>query len=507
MKNFDPTAKQLWQENVVSAFQTDHFDLLDYRSAEKIIPHLRRDNLAAAADIGGQPVQDGFFSLYKHSPTFSDDPSPVQSLIKKGMETPDWQKLRENTVSQIVGAGLGAQHFWSNVIANLPEEVKADADTQHKARQNADEASQQAESLQALSDLLAAAGNDSEAQAAGLLAAKQQLVADQFNGIAEDMQEKFEQTLEEFDAQVSNVMNQAAGVAAGEAADGNTWVKAFTEAAGGAAGHIDPTVAEKAMEVLRDNPNLTALAEFLGWAKQTCRGEWRDATKGSKYMTGYEISELRPAKLAASERLAMISANPAVRADFSRRVIEGSVSHVKFEGGEDQQGNGPLVVIDDQSGSMSGKPHSLTTALIWSLLEIARRDKREFYNISFSGRGQVKLWTAPPVGQPDAAGLINHLSHFYNGGTEPYQAINMALDLIDDQDLKADVLVITDESFSEPAADFIARCRESQANIVSVLVGGGTYQRTAEKFSNYVLSVGSLINDKNRLKEVLRRII
>ena len=93
---------------------------------------------------------------------------------------------------------------------------------------------------------------------------------------------------------------------------------------------------------------------------------------------------------------------------------------------------------------MEGDPHATAVALEWALLEICRRDKRDLYCLPFSGVGQFHVWQAPQPGQPDPQGLVDHLAQFYNAGTEPYQPLTKALELIADGDLRADVLIITD---------------------------------------------------------------
>ena len=61
--------------------------------------------------------------------------------------------------------------------------------------------------------------------------------------------------------------------------------------------------------------------------------------------------------------------------------------------------------------------------------------------------GQFHVWQAPRPGQPDPRGLLEHLAHFYNGGTEPYGPLVAALETVQavsDELQRADILVITD---------------------------------------------------------------
>lgn len=504
------TDKQLWQyeNDIESVFRADLFDLEDWLTTSKTVPGLDRDNRIAAGEIGGQPIQDGFFSLFKAAPTLADPGqrklSPLAKLMQRGMETPNWQQLREHTVGQQIGAGIGAKHFWQNVIANLPDDVKEAARQAHRNQQQADQADQHAADLQTLANLLNAAGQTDQAGEVEAQAQEQQWSADKFQQAADAAFDNLNEALDANEAQITAAMNNAAAAASDKAEDANAYVKSFSLAAGGDPQHVDPATAQAAMQALRQNKNLLDLAEMLGWARRMVRGEWRKSTKGNRNMTGYKTHELQPATMATSERIAMVSSNAAIRTDFMRRVVENAVVHVDYDG-EEKQGRGPMILVRDESGSMTGQPHALAVALEWALLEIARRDNREFYCIPFSGTGQFSVWHAPTKGQSDADGLLAHLSHFYGVGTEPQQPIKRALEIIDDQDLHADVLVLTDDVFDTPSAEFVDICKAIDAKIVTVTIGGT--DRNAAMFSDRVVAVGDLVGDRERLRAAVSEIV
>ena len=89
-----------------------------------------------------------------------------------------------------------------------------------------------------------------------------------------------------------------------------------------------------------------------------------------------------------------------------------------------------MQVRDDESGSMEGALPRWQSRWNEALLEIARRGKCEFFAIPFSVTGRHHVWQAPKPGQPDPQGLLVHLSHFYDNGTEPYSSIVKALQVI-----------------------------------------------------------------------------
>ena len=269
----------------------------------------------------------------------------------------------------------------------------------------------------------------------------------------------FQAALNARSAQVTAALNHAAQSAREQAENATEMVHGFSLAAGGDPIHVDPAIAQAALQVLAQNPNLKRLAELLGWARKMVRGEWRKSPHGKTEMVGYATHALQPEHMAGFEYAALLSGDDTLHVDWLRRAVDGGIRHRRYAG-QERQGRGPLVLVRDESGSMEGDPHATAVALEWALLEICRRDRRDFYCIPFSGTGKFHVWQAPRPGQPDPQGLLDHLAHFYDGGTEPYLPLMKALELITDGDLRADVLMITDGSFGEPPADFLHQLAE-----------------------------------------------
>lgn len=499
----------LWQTTLQSVFDADLFDLDDWQSSCQIVPNLERDNEQASNEIGGQPLQDGFFSLYKPDPQIKNKLgalAPLADLLKRGMATPEWKRLRENTVGQQLGAAVGSQGLFQQVLANLPEEVKEKAKKAQETQSQADEQAEQAQGLESLADMLEGIGEFSksgEAEAEGKVIEEQ---AKNSQTWADEALQAYEQTANDHEAQIANAFNQAAAAAADQADQAQSLATAFSVAAGGDAEHIDASMLRAAMQALQQNPNLRDLADLLGYAKRMVRGEWRQAVKGNRNMTGYVQHELQPQRMASSELLAMTSTSPAIRADFTRRVVENAVVHRHYDG-EEQKGQGPMVFVPDQSLSMTGPQHSMCVALEWALLEIARKENRDFISIPFSGRGQYHVYKAPPKGQPDAEGLLEHLAHFYGGGTEPYAPLGKAQDIIEAQSLEADVLLITDGSFEQPTPEFVERVKALKKTKIVVVTIGGWGDAVAGAFAHKIINVRDLIEDRDQLREAVKEIV
>jgi uncharacterized protein with von Willebrand factor type A (vWA) domain len=507
----------LWRTPLETVWKADRFDQADWLNASDSIPQLSTADQQAARDLCGHPVQDGFFGLFKANPQLAEDTTlslqPLAELMKRGTETPEWARLRETTMGDSIAAGIGAQALVEEVLKSLPDEMKQQVQEQARSQQKASEAQSQAEALNTLAQMLSdRAQGDAEIKAKAEEVQRQaiqsQAQAEQVQARADAARTAFQDALNARSAQMTAALNHAAESAREQAEDATQFVRSFSLAAGGDPIRVEPAMAQAAMQTLVQNPNLRRLADLLGWARKMVRGEWRKSPHGKTEMVGYSVQPLQPEHMAGFEYAALLSGDDTLQLDWLRRAVDGGIRHRRYAG-QERQGRGPLVLVRDESGSMEGEAHATAVALEWALLEICRRDNREFYSIPFSGNGQFHVWQAPRPGQPDPQGLLEHLAHFYNGGTEPYLPLTKALELIADGDLRADVLIITDGTFDEPPEDFLRRVAEVKQQhplrLVAVLVGADDKQ--AQGFADKVISVEDLFNARERLRDVVTEIV
>jgi len=147
---------------------------------------------------------------------------------------------------------------------------------------------------------------------------------------------------------------------------------------------------------------------------------------------------------------------------------------------------------------MEGAPHALAVAVEWALLDIARKDKRDFYAIPFSY--DYHVWDAQTA---TVESVFKHLEHFYDGGTRPWPALTAALRLIDAGDMAADILFLTDEAFGSPTAEFKKALAEAKlrrpVKIIAVVIGSRTNQ---VDWADKIISLSDLVKEKARLGEV-----
>lgn len=122
---------------------------------------------------------------------------------------------------------------------------------------------------------------------------------------------------------------------------------------------------------------------------------------------------------------------------------------------------GPIIVSVDTSGSMQGRPMEIAFAMLHQLLDIAKRENRAIYLITFSVRSQSIDLSEP--------GKWRHIDEFlansYSGGTNGEQMLRDAINrLYSDNYSMADVLIISDFAFAPPLPETLAAIRREQLN-------------------------------------------
>jgi len=493
------TLSNLWQQDIQSALNANKFDLMDWQEVTKALPRLAKEDEAAALKMGGKPLRDAFWAMYKANPLI--DPSlgleVLGEIFREAMQTPGYEDLRRACDGDMVAAGLGAQ-----MLNKLLAEIVPLA-TQQQMKAAANQAAEltkslaESDELNEIFDSLAEQMDDGMKQELQAQLEAAQRVAAQCEAAYQQAQAAAQGDLAQIKATLVSQINQQAKKASGEVADQMAFVRGFSEAAGGEPGQVSLEMAGEAMRLLAYNPHLKHLADFLGWAKRTTRAAKRRSKKGHTEFTGYQAKELDPSHLASWEYAAMISQSPLVKVDFMSRVVDGGVFHRHYRG-EEAKNKGGMVIVRDESGSMEGAPHALAVAVEWALLDIARKDKRDFYAIPFSY--DYHVWDAQAATMES---VFKHLEHFYDGGTRPWPALTAALRLIDAGDMAADILFLTDEAFGSPTAEFKQALAEAKlrrpVKIIAVVIGSRTNQ---VDWADKVISLSDLVKEKARLGEV-----
>lgn len=104
---------------------------------------------------------------------------------------------------------------------------------------------------------------------------------------------------------------------------------------------------------------------------------------------------------------------------------------------------GPIIVVQDTSGSMSGGPEEVSKALVLEALRTAHKEKRRCYLYAFSGKGQVSEHELS-LSEKGLGRLLKFLGMSFGGGTDIDMLEHAVIHLKRADWKKADVLVVTD---------------------------------------------------------------
>ncbi|GAB4404085.1 MAG: hypothetical protein OHK0039_04040 [Bacteroidia bacterium] len=217
---------------------------------------------------------------------------------------------------------------------------------------------------------------------------------------------------------------------------------------------------------LQRDPHLRELADLLGrWQQQQLEAQreqvlearsatvWKPSRYGKSEIVGIhhsaDLSAIMPSEVALlcyGETEALFAQKYVekklltfqYRAETRQPETREAVTYQSVEAGVP----GPFILCIDTSGSMFGIPERIAKALALAILEIALRQRRRAYLISFSSGIQTTEMTGM---EQDLAAMIDFLGMSFHGGTDLQPALLRALDMVQTEAYRqADVLVISD---------------------------------------------------------------
>jgi uncharacterized protein with von Willebrand factor type A (vWA) domain len=239
----------------------------------------------------------------------------------------------------------------------------------------------------------------------------------------------------------------AAAAAGREAAEQARDMPSFGQGFGqGEPQYESPEQALTIAEMWATNEDLRAVAELFGQMKMDFQ------FKRAKRIVGGqdEIVDLKlgaePLRRVAASELSLL-ADEAFEDDFFSRYLNNELL-VYSTVGEEHAGRGGMGLVVDGSYSMADGSPSRSTwarAMALTLLNTARREKRDFFMVEFSD-GPTAEWTFPAKDPLDPQKIVDMASHFFGGGTNPLSGIARGVELIRTWPdfKKADLVLISD---------------------------------------------------------------
>jgi uncharacterized protein with von Willebrand factor type A (vWA) domain len=486
----------------------DGYDLQVYAQAIDAYGRLGRlvsevgDRLRTAPAL----IRDVWLSFYKAAPRLAP-PAPLVPAYELNREilaglvaTIEWKSVRAaGTVGDPLTSAMATIGTAERVLEALGEA------TIHQINELADLDLATRDLLataELLDDLVVEAGGDRAADLAARASAARQAAAE----AAQRVTTIRHQVATEAEARADTVRRAArAGLAAAEAEidQTQTALKVFgggySVGAGPGAGAAATLVVRQKVALaqqIASNPKLQQIAALAG--RLTRVALQVQATRVAHppdevtaITSGDDLAHILPAELA-------LLGDPDLEDLFFLRLVERRLMVYELAGHE-PQGQGPIVVSLDNSGSMAGAKECWAKAVALALVAIAARQRRDIAILHFGGTPQELRLFRFPRGQASPQELLACCTQFYGGGTvfEPW--LLAALRLIDESAFaRADVICLSDGLVRiDPAvqAEWQRRRQERGMRCFSVLIGTREGAGLLAAISDALLTLDDLADD------------
>ncbi|HEC99051.1 MAG TPA: hypothetical protein ENN18_01520 [Proteobacteria bacterium] len=477
----------------------DRFDQAAYREVLDQADNLRslvengEQQLATFFDLG----MDIFAALYKVSPELRDARDVHRShiyhhgLIERMMGLKEYEELRSYTRMDEVGSALGCCCLGQTILQEIDQETRDAVNQAHNALEQSEKLQEQAASLEELQKL---AENQGQNDLAGDLSR-------QLREAHKDLQKARQrarislQAIEDKLQSQGNQMRQSIRRGMKKALD------EARETAGCLSGWgVEPGQVQKMdfrerlwlAQKIKESPKLKRLAELAGRFKRLAVTRQKTKFRPSRDEI-YDVelsSDLN--RILPSELALLCRAN--TRKIFYRNFLEGKLLSYKLRGKE-KLGRGPIIVCEDQSGTMKGEREIWAKALSLGLLDIAHLQKRHFAHIAFSSESEC-ITTVCPKGQAHPGTVIALAEHFFSGGTDFETPLAEAMRILQQDEFKnGDVIFVTDgqcsvsEDFLE---NFLEVKKRKETSIYGILIGSAE-DAALREFSDQVTTITDLL--------------
>lgn len=389
-------------------------------------------------------MTDIFGGLYKYAPKARDPESApsnekwADQIFDEVSKLPEWHKLRERTIMNAEAAASATTEFCQKFMDAVPDQTHSH---------------QQQLSKEQLSKVRNRARIACESAV---------IVADQTN-----------ETIEAFGYGQGNQTSRAQ--------------------------FASPNTKKEIAKRLIKNETLRKIAEMAGRFKRIAVQKQKSKTKHgvdevANITVGDNLSRLIPAEL-------MQIGHPLLKIDFRRKFLEQGLLQYELKG-KHKEARGPIVMCVDESGSMAGQRDIWAKAVAMAMLQIAVKQKREFYLIHFSRSVYRTDHFKYPV-QP--AELLDAMSFFCGGGTNFMEPLSRAIEIIAGKSgvksLKnADIILVSDGDATiqtDWLKLFTEAKKRGQINVISVMIGQN--DSVCKLFSDHLFYIDDLTKSDDAL--------
>ncbi|SFU95874.1 von Willebrand factor type A domain-containing protein [Alicyclobacillus macrosporangiidus] len=464
----------------VGAIETDRYDR---RTWNRILEESERIQAAVKEEPFQGLMRDVWASLFKASPHINEQgPTVNRRVMENLMRQTAWKDLRQTTQMDEYSAALGSLSLRDALEQAMPEDVRHAAHQVQDLEQQLQQLLDQAEAYQEAANAMP------DSQAAAQLLDQIQALQKQAADLMQTLQQATDQFEQAFDAQsgsIGRAVRQALEQAVQEAQEDQRMMQAF----GVGMGDGKPVSGKERLElahILRTNPHVREIARMAGRMQMMALNKRKNRTihpptEIVNITMGDDLANILPSEL-------LLLADPATEDDFIQRFAERRLLQYDLRGFE-REGQGPIVVCLDESGSTAGTVEIWEKGIALALFAIARRERRAFAVVHFGSEPEifVQKWPRPKDASP--VQLVEMAQHFFNGGTNFERPLKEAVQIMDEASFKkGDIVFITDGE-SRVSDKFLhgefARVKnEKEFQVISVVIGYD--DRSVRPFSDVI---------------------
>lgn len=230
-------------------------------------------------------------------------------------------------------------------------------------------------------------------------------------------------------------------------------------------------------EALRKDDKLRRVIRLAGRMKASAIQKQRSKARPGReelcdVTPGDDITRLIPSEL-------INLATPETEALLFARLCERSALTYELRGRE-RKAEGPIIMVVDESGSMSGTPDEWAKAVAFALMEIAARQNRGFAYVHFDSN-VTQVHEVPEPKKMTFEQIADLVQYFTGGGTRIGVALAHAAGMLEDA-LKlrgdhpwkrADVVLVTDGCSGDTHDQSLAikRIKDVGGHLYSIFIG------------------------------------
>lgn len=238
--------------------------------------------------------------------------------------------------------------------------------------------------------------------------------------------------------------------------------------------------AKRTMELLkkaRDSRHLKRIAQLAGKYRRAAQSmQRRKVIHGMDDTVGVTVGG-DVNKLISSELAKLACGDPDIEDLQTIKIMERRAI-IREHKGIENVARGPIVVVVDESGSMSGEPICQAKAIALAMYWVAKQQNRWCCLVGFSG-GTEGTYLALPPGDDKMNQVFEWCEHFYGGGTTcdvPLIELPRKWEKLGCPKGKTDMLIITDAIVhcpTEVKESFNVWKAREQCKVSTLVIGRG----------------------------------